>query len=282
MSRYKQNQQAILLVLVLLCSVFSPVLTANQINYDSANQTITPVGENSTISSLSENITIPKNHSIDSAEFHIEPVWEYEASNGTYFNSEWGSSFSSGVTNQTSAISSSGDLTLATNSSLGSLTDFETSIQQAVNWFSTGKDNTVWIVENLSSNASLSNLAPSTKSLPTGATNSHHTLSTSAEGLLEANSQSCLNTPRQVLEMTAFDLTMSFDYWSALADSDITWIDYRVEGGSWNSISPVDGYTATVNSSHFATSPIPQNAWNGSTSNWTKAIFGNTLSSDFF
>ena len=273
MSRYKQNQQAILLVLVLLCSVFSPVLTANQISYDSANQTITPIGENSIISALSENITIPKNHSIDSAEFHIEPVWEYETSNGTYFNSEWGSSFSSGVTNQTSAISSSGDLTLATNSSLGSLTDFETSIQQAVNWFSTGKDNTVWIVENLSSNASLSNLASSTNPLPTGATNSHHALSTSAEGLLEANSQSCLNTPRQVLEMTAFELTLSFDYWSALADSDITWIDFRVEGGSWNSMSPVDGYTSTVNSSHFTTSQIPQYAWNGSTSNWTKANF---------
>ena len=158
MRTFKQNHKAFLLIGLMIFSIYAPVFSASKTHYDGPNQPTNPMVEYPNESFFSDNLTIPKNHSIDSAEFHLTPLWDYEEYNGTYFNSDWGNSFTRGTANRTSSLSYSGDLTLQTNSSVGSLTDFETSVAQAVNWFSTGKDNSVWKVENLSQNNSLSNL----------------------------------------------------------------------------------------------------------------------------
>ena len=268
MRTFKQNHKAFLLIGLMIFSVYSPVFSASKTQYDSPIQPTNPATGNHNGSFFSDNLTIAKNHSIDSAEFHISPSFQYEQSNGTYFNSDWGNSFATGMSNQTSYLSYSGDLTLQTNSSVGSLTDFETSIPQAVNWFSTGKDNSVWKIENLSQNNTLTNLVGTGFDLPSNASDQSHILSTNAFGALSSDSASCLATPTQTLEMTAFDLTLTFDHWLSLADDDISWLEYRIESGNWQPLPVSQGYPHQVDSSLYQASNLPIAAWNGSMSDW--------------
>ena len=270
MRTFKQNHKAFLLIGLMIFSIYAPVFSASKTHYDSPNQPTNPMVEYPNESFFSDNLTIPKNHSIDSAEFHLTPLWDYEEYNGTYFNSDWGNSFTRGTANRTSSLSYSGDLTLQTNSSVGSLTDFETSVAQAVNWFSTGKDNSVWKVENLSQNNSLSNLVGTGLDLPDNASDQSHVLSTNAFGALNSNSASCLASPTQVIEMTAFDLTLTFDLWMALGDDDISWLEYRIESGNWQTLPISQGYSHQVDSSLYQASNLPVSAWNGSTSDWER------------
>ena len=78
--------------------------------------------------------TIPTNSTISSSEFSVEPKWVNAEDNGTSWSQDPIEGFSSGVTNGTSYLTANGDLTLATNSTYGEMTDFETVSPQFATW----------------------------------------------------------------------------------------------------------------------------------------------------
>ena len=91
---------------------------------------------------------IPTNSTITGAEYTLQPKWIEAEDNGTFWSSDSTNGFSKGQANGTSFLTSNGDLTLATNSSYGKMTDFESILPQFAYWSTQGDE--FWRPINLS------------------------------------------------------------------------------------------------------------------------------------
>ena len=91
---------------------------------------------------------IPTNSTISSSHFSAEPKWVPASDNGTVWSQDSVNGFSKGQFNGTSYLTANGDLTLATNSTYGEMTDFETISPQFAHWSSEGDE--FWYPVNLS------------------------------------------------------------------------------------------------------------------------------------
>ena len=89
---------------------------------------------------------VPSNQTFLDGTLEIAPLWNVSTGNGSQFGvsapNQW-----NGTHTLTNGIGHGGKLTLATNSSLGSITDFESSVVVAPGWMGTGRDHEVWSIQ---------------------------------------------------------------------------------------------------------------------------------------
>ena len=220
--------------------------------------------QSSVNTSLSSTIVVPSNQTFLNGILDVEPLWNVSSNNGTQFgvaaSSQW-----NGTHQSTNGIGHGGKLTLATNSSLGTITDFESSVVVASGWLGTGSDHETWSIQRPSLVAYSSN---SGMLVPTNGVNSIGFLATQAQGDLGPEMEGCLQSPAIETPYFIKNYTLSFEHWTALFDDDAAWIEIRHTNGSWGLLSPLDGYSSTSNLSH---SPTP--VWNGEESAWNRTQF---------
>ena len=148
MKKGKKHVSAVLLVLLLVLVGPSTYVQSRTVNYGPI--TFTPSTNETNVDVNISSIQVPANHTITSGYLAIEPVWETVESNGTYFGADLPNAWSNGTHNLTSSLAHAGQLSLATDSSVGALTDFESTKMVPTGWLTMGQDGEEWGVENLS------------------------------------------------------------------------------------------------------------------------------------
>ncbi len=121
--------KAILLVMLL----FTSSISALQVDWSGptslvAGTTFEPIN--------STGFEVPANATVSGARLQIEPEFPIDSDNGTHFGWDVDQGFTSGFFNHTSIVSKQGKLSLAQDSAIGQLTDFENLRQEFTNWSS--------------------------------------------------------------------------------------------------------------------------------------------------
>ena len=223
-----------------------------------------PANQSSVNSSLSSTIAVPSNQTFLGGTLEIEPLWNVSTSNGSQFGvssaHQW-----NGTHHLTNGIGHGGKLTLATNSSLGSITNFESSVVVAPGWMGTGNDHEVWSIQRPS-------IVPFSSSsgmlVPSNGSNSLGFLATQALGDLGPQMDGCLRSPAIETPVFVNNYTLTFEHWSALNDDDAAWVEIRHTNGTWGLLSPLGGYSSTAQLNH-----TPLTVWNGEDSDWVTSQF---------
>ncbi len=215
-------------------------------------------------SSLSSTVVVPSNQTFLDGTLEIAPLWNVSTGNGSQFGvsapNQW-----NGTHTLTNGIGHGGKLTLATNSSLGSITDFESSVVVAPGWMGTGRDHEVWSIQRPSI---VPYSSQSGMLVPSNGSNSIGFLATQARGDLGPEMDGCLRSPAVETPVFVNNYTLTFEHWTALHDDDAAWVEIRHTNGSWGLLSPVDGYSSTAQLNHS-----PLTVWNGEQSAWTTSQF---------
>ena len=258
MNQPKKHVSAALLVLLLVLVGPSTYVQSRTVGYGPV--TFQP-GTNETM--VDDNITsiqVPANHTITSGHISIDPVWQTLDENGTYFGSGLSHSWSNGTHNRTSSIAHGGQLSLSTDSSVGSLTDFEAIKMVPTGWLTMGQDGEAWGVENLSS-------------LQTGPSprDGNHSLAYLTTVL---NASGCILSPHYDTPEFISNLSFSFDHWRSMASDDAAWVEYTVDNqSSWQQLIPIGGYSDSVTTSHHNVTQSLSSVWSGDDEQWTTARF---------
>ena len=222
------------------------------------------LNQSSVNSSRSSTIVVPSNETFLGGTLDVEPLWNVSSSNGTQFGimspNQW-----NGTHQLTNGIGHGGKLTLATNSSLGTITDFESSVVVASGWLGTGSDHEVWSIQQPSIVPFSSN---SSMLVPTNGSNSIGFLATQAQGDLGPGMYGCLRSPAITTPTFVHNYSLTFEHWTALFDDDAAWVEIKNTNGSWSLLSPLDGYSSTSNLNRS-----PTTVWNGEQSNWSDSQF---------
>jgi hypothetical protein len=209
---------------------------------------------NTTESSM---IEVPANHTFTSAEVEVSPIWQSANNEGTVFDSNYWN----GTYQKTSQSSRDSKLRLERNSSIGDITDFETTaVVPSDGWYSTGKDSNTWTIVPPSSNAIISQ---SGMSLPDQGFNGSAFLSTSSNGDLNSSMHSCLRSPKLDMPRAIKNFSVSFDHWLALDSSDAAWIEFLDVNGNWIPLTPINGITHSSNLQY-----APNIVWTGESNSW--------------
>ena len=192
-----------------------------------------------------DGFTIPTNSTITSSEFSIEPKWVESEGNGTLWSGD-ASGFSQGSVNGTSYLTSNGDLTLATNSTYGQMTDFETSKPQFASWSSQGDE--FWMPVNLS------NVTYGPKDATSGdyAAGTNGSIPPGSEGFIRSQFWQVPNVVRY--------LNLTFDRWNSLDSGDIAELHYSTDNGmNWYSMDNWSGTTLDWIEEQYSLDSIVQN-----------------------
>ena len=102
-------------------------------------------GENTTFvdAEISDALVMDANRTFTDAQLSVQPIWGSSSTNGTNFGvdstNQW-----NGTHDQTNGIGHGGHLTLATEASLGTVSDFETTVRTASGWMGVGDDHEAW------------------------------------------------------------------------------------------------------------------------------------------
>ena len=215
-------------------------------------------------SSFSSLIQVPSNHTFLDGSVEVEPLWNRSTSNGTQYGvgafNQW-----NGTHLKTNGIGHGGKLTLATNSSLGTITNFESTVVAAPRWLGTGANHEAWSIQRPSVVPFTSN---SGMAVPTNGSNSLGFLATQAQGDIGPDMKGCLVSPTVDTPFLITNYTLQFEHWTALYADDAAWVEMRDMNGSWALLSPLGGYSST--SSLNAT---PATVWNGEDSTWNSVSF---------
>ena len=191
--------------------------------------------------------TIPTNSTISSSEFSVEPKWVNAEDNGTSWSQDPIEGFSSGVTNGTSYLTANGDLTLATNSTYGEMTDFETVSPQFATWSLQGDE--FWYPVNLS-DVSFG---------PDNATSGDYAAGTN--GSLIPGSSGYMRSDFYPLPEVVRFFNLSFDRWNSLDSGDIAELHYTVDSGSsWQMLDNWSGNTSDWVNEHYSLDSLVQNS----------------------
>ncbi len=215
--------------------------------YPNSSQT----GVNQTLNS---SINIPYNQSISTAEISMQPLFSSTNTNGTMYGPQSANNWN-GTHNGTNGIGHTGMLTLATNSSLGTLADFEQNVHTPINWMGSGDDDDIWhilrpTIDSLNTS--------SNQSVPSSTSQGIGYLSSRALGDLSQNFNSCLSS--SVFEVPNYvnNYSLTTKVWLSLLDSDAVWIEAMNDSGIWQVITPDSNYS---NSSLLNGSPSM--VWSG-------------------
>jgi hypothetical protein len=222
---------------------------------------------------ISDALVIDANRTFTDAQLSVQPIWGSSATNGTnfgvYSTNQW-----NGTHDQTNGIGHGGHLTLATEASLGTVSDFETTVRTASGWLGVGDDHEAWAIVQPSLRALNSQSGMDLPSNGSGSASSPSTpqslsaLSTRGTGDLEANMTGCIQSPSYQTPSFINNYTLFFRHWLALNTDDAAWVEIKSSTGQWVAISPIDGYNAT---STHQESPLA--VWNGEQAAWTNATF---------
>ena len=258
MNQPKKHVSAVFLVLLLVLVGPSTYVQSRTVTYGPV--TFQPATNETTVDANITSIQVPANHTITSGFVSIEPVWETVEENGTYFGSGLPNAWANGTHNLTSSLAHGGQLSLATDSSVGSLTDFETTKMVPTGWLTMGQDGEAWGVQNLSS-------------LQTGPSprDGNHSLAylTTAE-----NASGCIISPHYQTPEFISNMSLTFDHWRSLASDDAAWVEYTLDNqSSWQQLVPNGGYSDSVTANHHSLAQPLTSIWSGDDEQWTTSRF---------
>ncbi|MGB1985513.1 MAG: hypothetical protein ACPHS8_03600 [Candidatus Poseidoniaceae archaeon] len=253
-----KHVSAVLLVLLLVLVGPSTYVQSRTVSYGPS--TFQPVQNETFVDTNISSIQVPANHTIIDGHITVEPVWESIDENGTYFGTTLPNAWANGTHNQTSSLAHGGQLSLATDSSVGSLTDFEVTKMVPTGWLTMGQDGEEWGVQNLSS-------------LQTGPSprDGDHALAylTNVQ-----NASGCILSSHYQTPEFISNMSLSFDHWRSIASDDAAWVEYTLNNqSSWQQLVPVGGYSDSVTATHHAMAQSFSSVWSGSDEQWTTSRF---------
>ena len=219
-------RQALTLVILML---LSPWASADISSWQGPNFAPDDAGLTPSNSTY-DGFTIPTNSTITSSEFSLAPHWTRAPDNGTYWAQDSITDFSVGQLNGTTYLTSDGDLTLATNSSYGEMTDFEFIKPQFTKWVAYGDD--FWQPVN----------ASSVSYGPGNATSGNYVAGSS--GPLSAGSKGYIRSQFFEIPEVVNEFVLEFDRWNSLVTGDIAELQYSLDfGTNWITLDNWSGNT---------------------------------------
>ncbi|MBL6890799.1 MAG: hypothetical protein ISR22_01980 [Candidatus Poseidoniaceae archaeon] len=266
---YRPDFKVLLLVTILMTSTLINVPAQHSSSWDSQepiqwnnNIDFSPQANQSHINTtVSSMIEVPANHTLTSGQVDVSPIWQKADSDGTVFDTS--DIFWNGSYQQTTQSSRDGQLRLERNSSIGDITDFETTtVVPSEGWSSNGKDSNTWTIISPSPNAIISQ---SGMSLPDEGYNGSAFLSTSDSGDLNSSMHSCLRSPSLDMPRMINNFSISFDHWLALDSTDAAWVELLDVNGNWIALTPINGVSQS-SSLQYAPSVV----WTGESNSWSR------------
>ena len=266
---YIPDFKALLLVILLMTSTLINVPAQHSSSWDSQepiqwnnNIDFSPQANQSNINTtVSSMIEVPANHTLTSGQVDVSPIWQKANSDGTVFHMS--DTFWNGSYEQTTKSSRDGHLRLERNSSIGDITDFETTtVVPSEGWSSNGKDSDTWTIISPSPNAIISQ---SGMTLPDEGYNGSAFLSTSNGGDLNSSMHSCLRSPSLDMPRMIKNFSISFDHWLALDSTDAAWVELLDVNGNWMALTPINGVSQS-SSLQYAPSAV----WTGESNSWSR------------
>ena len=258
MNQPKKHVSAVFLVLLLILVGPSTYVQSRTVTYGPV--TFQPGTNQTTVDANISSIQVPANHSITSGFLSIDPVWETVEENGTYFGAGLSNAWANGTHNLTSSLAHGGQLSLATDSSVGTLTDFEATKMVPTGWLTVGQDGEVWGVENLSA-------------LQTGPSprDGNHSL---AYRTTVENASGCIVSPHYQTPEFISNMSLTFDHWRSLASDDAAWVEYTLDNqSSWQQLVPNGGYSDSVTANHHSMVQSLTSLWSGDDEQWRTSRF---------
>ena len=258
MNQPKKHVSAVFLVLLLVLVGPSTYVQSRTVTFGPA--TFQPGTNETTVDANISSIQVPANHTITSGFMTVEPVWETIDGNGTYFGTTHDHPWANGTHNRTSSLSFGSQLSLASDSSVGSLSDFESTKMVPTGWLTMGQDGEAWGIQNLSSLQS----GPSVR-------DGNHSLAYLPSVL---NASGCISSPQYETPEVVRNMSFTFDHWRSLASDDAAWVEYTLDGqSSWQQLIPNGGYSNAVTSSHHNLVQSMTSIWAGDDESWKTVRF---------
>ena len=258
MKQPSKHVSAVLLVLLLVLVGPSTYVQSRTVEYGPV--TFQPLLNETSVDANISSIQVPANHTITNGHMTLEPVWKTVEENGTYFGINLPNAWANGTFDTTSALAHGGQLSLATDSSVGSLTDFETTKKVPTGWLTVGQDGDDWGVENLSS-------------LQTGPSprDGNHSL---VYRTVSQNASGCILSPHYQTPEFISNMSLTFDHWRSLASNDAAWVEYTLDNqSSWQQLQPNGGYSDTVTATHHELTQSLSSVWSDDDKQWTNVRF---------
>lgn len=205
-------------------------------------------------------LNIPANETFVDGTLDITPTWSSAGLTGHRFGIDLNAGWN-GTHNSTQGIGHGGQLSLATSSTLATLTDFETLVETLPDWEGQGSNHAAWNVQLMTGTAV-------TSGQPSNATDGQRVLATQGLGGLDANMSGCLASPSIPTPAFVSRFNLTFDHWLSMEDDDAAWVEWRITGSSWQTLTPLASYP---NSSTLPAAP--SSVWAGQSSTWQQATF---------
>jgi hypothetical protein len=205
-------------------------------------------------------LSIPANQTFSDGRLEVTPIWSDSELTGHRFGVDFNAGWN-GSHNGTQGIGHGGQLSLATQSTLATLTDFETLVETLPDWEGHGANHSAWNVQRLTGVAQASGQ-------PANATHGQRVLATQGLGGLEADMEGCLASPSIPIPAFISRFNMTFDHWLSFNDDDAAWVEWRVNGGVWQTLNPLVAYPNVS-----SLSGAPAAVWSGQSASWEQAAF---------
>ena len=218
--------------------------------------------QNATGVNLTSNgmLSVPANETFLEGRLDLTPTWVDAGQTGHRFGIDTNAGWN-GTHNGTQGLGHGGQLSLAPESTLATLTDFETLVETLPDWEGQGADHAAW-------NVHVVNSANASPGAPSTAPGGQRVLATQAYSGLTANMSGCLSSPSTPVPAFVSRFNLSFDHWLSLRDDDAAWVEWRPSGGSWQPLSPVGGYPNVSN-----LPGAPASVWSGQSDDWEHRVF---------
>ena len=267
MNKPSVQYKAVLLVALMVLVGPSTLVKGVPTSTSSGEITITPTpGNESVLANISSVVQVPANHSITGGALEIQTEWTPVADMGSYYGAGYGNGWLNGTFDNTSSLAHGGKLSLSTDTSLGTLADFESTTRVPTGWLGMGPDSYNWTVVNVTTLQG--------QEQPSSASNGVYSLAFGADHSLTANMTSCILSPRYSTPEVVRNLSLSFDHWRSFTSNDALWVEYTFnDADAWNQLIPTDGYNATVTSSHPSSVQSYSSVWSGSSLQWDSVHF---------
>ena len=180
-------------------------------------------------------LSIPYNRTFSGGQIDVTPMWSEASDASARFGIDADAGWN-GTHQGTQGVGHGGQLSLATESTLASLTDFETLIETLPDWSGQGANHNAWNVLPLST-------SPAQQGEPTNATEGQRVLATQGLGGLQANMSGCLASPAETVPAFVNQFNMTVDHWLAFKDDDAAWVESRTAGSTWQQLVPTGAMT---------------------------------------
>ncbi len=260
-------------VLLMLLSSLSPVVASSEVPtwaqegtpHGTGQADFIPQQNTTSVEAVVEGaLSVASNRTFTGGSASITPLWSSDSSNGTNFgvhsSNQW-----NGTHQQTNGIGHGGQLTLATEASLGTIAHFETTVRSPLGWMGVGEDHEAWAVVQPTIQPLISQ---SGMVLPTNGSSSLSALATRGLGDLGGGMSGCIRSPAYEAPTFINNYTLRFQHWLALNSNDAAWVEVQTAAGTWVAISPLGGSNGTT-----SLPGMPASVWNGETPQWSNATF---------